>query len=286
MAPTLPKDKSLAEVIAVLEKHFDPTPAVIAERFKFHKRDQLPGESIADCIAELRCLTTHCAFGEYLSDALRDRLVCGLRAEGTQRKLLAIKDLTLQEAVETALSMEAAEKDSQALKGSKDSSVHQVVKTQASTNGKQFRPCYRCGKTNHHTSKCHFIGAVCQTCGKTGRIAAACRSKPPIKSQTQINASQKTKTTSTRAHFVETEEVSDELHLFAIGTEGKPKPLTCELTIEGKPLVMEIDTGTEVSIISEATHWAIFPELQPVKSRVLLKTYTNEVMSVVGELSK
>ena len=40
LAPTLPKDKSLAEVIAVLEKHFDPKPAMIAERFKFHKRDQ------------------------------------------------------------------------------------------------------------------------------------------------------------------------------------------------------------------------------------------------------
>ena len=38
LAPTLLKDKSLAEVIAVLEKHFDPKPAVIAERFKFHKR--------------------------------------------------------------------------------------------------------------------------------------------------------------------------------------------------------------------------------------------------------
>ena len=30
LAPTLPKDKSLAEVIAVSEKHFDPKPAVIA----------------------------------------------------------------------------------------------------------------------------------------------------------------------------------------------------------------------------------------------------------------
>ena len=46
LTPTLPKNKSLVEVIAVLKKHFDPKPAVIAERFKFHKRDQLPGEYI------------------------------------------------------------------------------------------------------------------------------------------------------------------------------------------------------------------------------------------------
>ena len=40
---------------------------------------------------------------------------------------------------------------------------------------------------------------------------------------------------------------SDELHLFAIGTSSKPKPLTCEVIVKGSPLVMEIDTGAEVS---------------------------------------
>ena len=50
---------------------------------------------------------------------------------------------------------------------------------------------------------------------------------------------------------MEIEEVSnsDELNLFAIGTSSKPKPLTCEVIIEGSPLVMGIDTGAEVSII-------------------------------------
>ena len=47
---------------------------------------------------------------------------------------------------------------------------------------------------------------------------------------------------STRAHYMEMEEVSnsDKLHLFAIGTSSKPKPLTCEVIAEGSPLVMEI----------------------------------------------
>ena len=102
-------------MLAVLEKDFDLKPVMIAERFKFHKRDQLPGEALVDYIAELRCLMTHCAFEAYLNDALRDYLVCELRSEGTQRRLLDTKDLTLQKAVETALSMKAAEKGSKAL---------------------------------------------------------------------------------------------------------------------------------------------------------------------------
>ena len=68
LTPTLPKDKPLAEVIAVLKKHFDPKPAVVAERSKFHKRDQLPGESLADYIAELRRLATHCEINTNPSD--------------------------------------------------------------------------------------------------------------------------------------------------------------------------------------------------------------------------
>ena len=44
LAPTLPKNKLLAEVMTVLGKYFDSKPAMIAEKFKFHKRDQLPGE--------------------------------------------------------------------------------------------------------------------------------------------------------------------------------------------------------------------------------------------------
>ena len=82
--------------------HFNPKPAVMVECFKFHKREQLPGETIAEYVAELRRLSTYCNFGGYLNKGLRDRLVCDLRSESTQRRLLAIKDLTLKEAVEQA----------------------------------------------------------------------------------------------------------------------------------------------------------------------------------------
>lgn len=63
-------------------------PLVIAERFHFHQRLQAVGESIADYIAELRRLTTHCEYGAHLDEALRDRLVCGLRNMSIQKKLV------------------------------------------------------------------------------------------------------------------------------------------------------------------------------------------------------
>ena len=48
---------------------------------------------------------------------------------------------------------------------------------------------------------------------------------------------------------------------------------------------MEVDTGAEVSIISEATRKSLFPGLKPTRSNVVLKTYTEEVVPIVGELS-
>ena len=117
LAPQKPSEKSFEELSAILREHFEPKPVVIAERFHFHRRNQAVGESVAEYLAELRRLATHCEFKDYLSEALRDRLVCGLRNEGTQKNLLARADLTLAKAVEVAQSMEAAETNAQQLKG-------------------------------------------------------------------------------------------------------------------------------------------------------------------------
>lgn len=57
------------------------------------------GESIVDYEAKLQI---HCKFDNYLDQALRDRLVCGLRSEGIQKCLLTEADLTLKKALELA----------------------------------------------------------------------------------------------------------------------------------------------------------------------------------------
>ena len=110
VAPTLLKDKTFDELVAALKGHFEPKPLVIAERFHFHRRAQAEGESIKEYMAELCRLTTHCKFGTFLDEVLRDRLICGLRSEGIQKKLLTEVHLTLARAVELSVGMEAAEK--------------------------------------------------------------------------------------------------------------------------------------------------------------------------------
>eukprot|EP00731_Ephydatia_muelleri_P017752 Em0010g850a len=40
LAPAKPKDKTYEEMVGTLTKHLAPKPIVIAERFRFNKRDQ------------------------------------------------------------------------------------------------------------------------------------------------------------------------------------------------------------------------------------------------------
>ena len=62
LSPEKPGAKTLsAELTAVLKRHFAPKRVVIAERFRFYRREQAIGENVADHEAD---------FGEYLDQAL------------------------------------------------------------------------------------------------------------------------------------------------------------------------------------------------------------------------
>lgn len=91
LAPVKPATKSYADLVQVLKAHLKPKPLIIAERFHFHQRMQEDGETVATYLAALRRLADKCEYGNHLSQALRDRFVCGLRREAIQRKLLTME---------------------------------------------------------------------------------------------------------------------------------------------------------------------------------------------------
>ena len=62
-------------------------------------------------------LSETCDFGANLEDSLRDRLVCGIRSDQSQKRLLTEKNLTFKKANKIALAMEMAIKDTKKLQG-------------------------------------------------------------------------------------------------------------------------------------------------------------------------
>ena len=76
----------------------------------------------------------------------------------------------MQQAVEIAQSMEAAERNTQQLKW--DSTVHSVKPATA-----KEKECYRCSRKNHLSAECRFKDAECHKCGLKGHIARVCHAK-------------------------------------------------------------------------------------------------------------
>ena len=107
-APQEPGEFTYAQVIEKLTAHYKPKPLKIAEHFCFYKRNQQQGERATDYVAELRRLAVNCKFGKFLDEALYDCLVCGIRDEAAQHRLLAEADLNLTKALILAQSMERA----------------------------------------------------------------------------------------------------------------------------------------------------------------------------------
>ena len=73
VSPSKPAEKSYDELTTVLKQHLVPKPIVIAERLKFLRPIQKPGENIATYLVSLKQLAETCDYKPFLNEALRDQ---------------------------------------------------------------------------------------------------------------------------------------------------------------------------------------------------------------------
>ena len=263
LAPSRPQEKKFSEVTEVLIRHFEPKLIVIAERFSFYRRSQLVGESVADFVAELRRLARNCQFGDFLDEALRDRLVCGLQNEAIQRRLLTEAKLTFAGALELAKAQEAAELQAKQFKDP-DIGVHKLSRTRLSEKDTREQ-CTHCGRRNHPPDQCRLKDCTCHKCGEKGHIARVCKNR-------------------SQAKWVGAEEDPGVEQSYVISCVGKSHSpaMVAKVCINGSWIRMEVDTGAAVSIVSECTYRGL-RSVTLKKSRVFLRTYSAEPLVVLGE---
>lgn len=294
-SPDLPSTKDYAVLCDKLKDHYAPKPLVIAERFRFYKRDQKSDESVRDFNVALKKLSEYCDFGDNLKDALRDRFVCGLKSEAIQKKLLSERDLTYDKALEIAQAMESAYRDVVQLQGKslaegasadinklklksvgkkgkkkweKSAGTQQPAKSPgASSNVK--KPCYRCLRTNHTPENCRFKNATCHGCRKKGHILPACKAK--------------TEHSKEKMHTLNVES-SDEEYLKTLSDSKDRNVIWVSPEINGTVIDMELDTGSGISVISKQDFDQFFKNCELINTSLTLKTYSGEPIHPLGYL--
>ncbi|XP_029690263.1 uncharacterized protein K02A2.6-like isoform X1 [Takifugu rubripes] len=288
LQPEKPGSKTYEQIVDTLTAHLSPKPLVIAERFRFHRRSQEEGESVVMFVAALHKLAVHCEFGNVLNDSLRDRLVCGLRNEAIQKKLLTERDLTLEKAIIISVTMEMASKEVQQLHAT--GRVNKLGTTNSNPQG----PCFRCGKSGHLASTCWCKHITCRSCGKKGHVERACRNKndagrgPKAENKKDNAKFHKKRHVHTVKSQMEDSDSSEEGLSAKINTvkvlsvDERSDGFWINAELEGHSVKMQIDTGSKASIVSFKTYKKCLKHLQLRPSDTVFRAYTGHPVQMKG----
>ena len=129
---------------------------------------------------------------------------------------------------------------------------------------------------------------MCHHCDKRGHLAKVCRSKQSNTSWTtsQWNSGQGNHSTK----WVGLEEAEMESDGFVetpvLQVKGtSERLLIATLEIDEVMVLMEVDTGAAVTLMSKETQKSLFPKVKLQKPKVRLQTYTAKQLSVLGVLT-
>lgn len=297
--PSKPLEKTYDELVKILKQKFKPVTSIIVERFKFYNRKQSSGEKVSDYISVLKELSKSCKFNEFLDQALRDRLVCGVNNVNIQRKLLSEpENLTFEKACEIAISTEAAEAQSLVVQGGviNDLKKLAVKKTNSSSThhwkkhgemGKskeQNVDCFRCGRkcsSQHSPDVCPARSWECFLCRKKGHTSKVCRKPKKLSFQSEGKIRNVEDNT-------ERQEESEDVELGFLGRifNGSEDSLKVKVLVEKVSFDMEIDSGackTVMHVKDFKDKLATKCTLKPV--HIKLKVVTGQQVKVIGEIT-
>ncbi|XP_070384878.1 uncharacterized protein [Dermacentor albipictus] len=210
------------------------------ESSRFHRRVQLPNESVDTYYAELRRMVKRCTFPSAAVEErlVRGRFVVGLRDSHISDQLCRNAKLTLQDAWTQARQSEDANRrrrtehshelnlgaanankfPSHRRSGAKPRSPQ----PQAEHSCEPSR-CEFCGRAPHRRSDCPARHSTCNVCKKKGHVAEVCRSRKF--KQYKLSS----------------------VHLNAVATPASAKFV--DVTVDDCTAQFKVDSGAEVSAV-------------------------------------
>ena len=258
--------KNWAVVTEKLQKYFVKKRNVIYERAKFNMRCQEPDEPVESFITDLYRMSEHCNFGTLKDELIRDRIVVGVRDARLSQRLQLNSELTLAKAEEEVCQNEAVKAQQHIVRNQSSTAtkqieaVHKTHKSHKSKPTGKSRKCFRCGASpSHSKQQCPAKDHKCKSCRKEGHYERECFSKK-----------NKDKAIKSVEQEYEYESDDDGAFMGALDNGEKSKWKT-KVKINGKSVDFKVDTGADVTIITEK-EYEKFPHI------ILLEPTTPLVM--------
>lgn len=299
IAPKKEKDYKYEELIELLQIHFAPKKNIIAESYKFYKRDQLQSESIAEYIIELKTLAKECDFGDFLERALRDRFVCGVHSEKIQQRLLNETDLKeFKKACEIAQMMETTESN---VKEMNSGEINYIGRTERNKKQLSRGDTNENGTNNNSNERTESRGGQqrggyygsrnfrrnnvrCNGCGRMGHILRFCR----YNQQSESNKQPESEKNKQNLNYLDNEEDTCDFNFQYLNLFSSKKvdgPLMKTVHINGVEIKMEIDTGAYRSVIQLELFKQKFPHVKMETSSQRATVITGESVTLAGVVS-
>ena len=245
------EQKTYTTVKEKFDNHFVKKRNVIYERAHFNQRCQEEGETFDDFVTALYGLVEHCKYENLRTEMIRDRIVVGLRDQKLSERLQLEADLTLEKAMTMARQSESVRKQQSVIRGGKEiameSSINVVNRQKGLVRGAKGRNLklhpinsFVLGVVSHphmilKTVRLEILPAISVHDEGTSRD---CRSADRVREIYQENSSDSSDDTT-------------ETFIGIVVSYQESPNWTVNIMVNDHPVEFSIDTGADVTVISE-----------------------------------
>ncbi|XP_055536158.1 uncharacterized protein K02A2.6-like [Wyeomyia smithii] len=150
---------------------------------------------------------------------------------------------------------------------------------------------FACGRVGHLRKNCRFQEYTCKKCHRKGHLQAACELQRNffvsaelgvVNRATNYDNADEGQIDLQQNHISKCEPIK--LHCLSI-VENRKDWLKIEVKVQGKQMLMELDTGAGVCVISTSFYRAKFSQWRLEKSDLQLQLYSGHKMRVAGTIT-
>ncbi|XP_077548057.1 uncharacterized protein LOC144160752 [Haemaphysalis longicornis] len=263
------EDSKKSELVKkMFDEYFIKETNVVYESACFHKRHQMPGDSIDQFMTALHILAEKCDFGEFKQRLNRDRFVVGLRDDYLSESLQMDRKLSVATALAKGRLKETVKQQQAELRNFNevrdntpynpcdDVNVDAVTRCRKPHRSEEPRPtparsegqCIFCGGHSHPRTKCPARTHKCFNCGVKGHFDKVCLKGTSPGYQRKV-----------RVSSVQNE--TGEVFLGEVEAPGAEARYV-QVLVNAVPVFAKVDTDADMSVIP-----ASFPGL-PMRLRL------------------